>query len=59
MMDDILPECVEHLGDNDLLVVFGDHGMTDHRLDSHGGASLDARSTFMFAYSTGQEFTYQ
>ena len=48
--DEIIPQ----LGQKDLLVVMGDHGMTDS--GSHGGMSKEEIETFFYAYSPSFNF---
>ena len=50
-MDKALQEVVEVLGNDTLLVLMGDHGMTDD--GNHGGATVEETEAALFLYSPG------
>eukprot|EP00127_Corallochytrium_limacisporum_P002530 Clim_evm87s128 gene=Clim_evmTU87s128 len=50
-MDGIISQTIGHLKPSDLLLVFGDHGMT--RTGDHGGESWEEVSAGFLAYSPG------
>lgn len=49
----ITNEIMPNVRDEDLLLVISDHGMTDS--GSHGGASFEETSSFLYAYSPSQQ----
>eukprot|EP01038_Epipyxis_sp_PR26KG_P011515 gene11515-15425_t len=53
-MDEIIYNVTLHLPDDTLLLVFGDHGMTDQ--GEHGGASDDETLSGLFVYSNQNIF---
>ncbi|KAH9256981.1 hypothetical protein BASA81_004802 [Batrachochytrium salamandrivorans] len=52
-MDNVLEALIREMPQDALLLVIGDHGMTED--GNHGGASLEERSTAIFAYSPGRQ----
>ncbi len=47
----LMQTLIEKLDNDTVLLVFGDHGMTD--MGGHGGESLEELSTILFAYTKG------
>eukprot|EP00940_MAST-03C_sp_MAST-3C-sp2_P000632 g632.t1 len=51
--DRLLAEVVKNMDDETILVVFGDHGMTED--GNHGGATSEETGAALFLYSKGNE----
>jgi Type I phosphodiesterase / nucleotide pyrophosphatase len=48
-MNDFITEIIDTMDNKTLLIVFGDHGMTDQ--GNHGGNTVNEMNTILFAYS--------
>lgn len=53
-MDSILKKIVENIPDDCLLLMFGDHGMTDD--GNHGGSTIEETDSGLFVYSKKKLF---
>ena len=59
MVDDAIKWIANILKDNELFVVFSDHGMSNDKIESHGGFEPEQWAAFYFAYSKSKPFTYE
>lgn len=53
-IDIFIEKILGSLNDDDLIMIVSDHGMTDN--GSHGGASFDETSSFLYGYSPGIKY---
>ena len=58
-VEEMFETAISKLKDEDLLVIFSDHGLLDADIYAHGGSQEEARAAFFFAYSKSIEFQYE